>query len=110
MEVKKILASVVQPGASEPFEFPKAVPAGERWTIKAFGAADINTGDNKSSVFILRFGTEIVRILSLTGNTRELPIMETIEGDGTKKVSIERINTSSEAKRLPCWLLAFKNG
>ena len=84
------------------------IPLGDRWVINSFGASDINVGDNKSSVYILMYDTEILCIISLTGNTQEIDINKEIVGDGTKRIKIIRKNTCNTNKAMPCWLKAFK--
>lgn len=102
-----MIHSVVAAGATDPYETP-AIPAGKIWVLKNFGAADINLGDSKSSVYVLMFGTEVIRIISLTGNTREIPLKKEITGDGAKKVKILRMNKSGEAREMPVWLTAYQ--
>lgn len=102
----KTITSVVNAGLSDIFEFP-VLPNGEIWVLKTLGAADINMGDNKSSVYILEFSPEIW-ILSLTGNTQQIFLDKEIVGDGIIKLKITRINNSGSNKRLPVWVHAYK--
>jgi len=67
-------------------------------------------GDNKSSVYALKFGDDILRIISVTGNTHEIIMNKEITGNGTKTVKIIRMNKSGVEKQLPCWLTAYERG
>ena len=84
------------------------VPNGKTWVIKNIGACDINLGDNKSSVYVFRFGTDIIRILSLTGNTQEIELRKEFTGDGAKTFNIIRYNKSGFDKEMPCWASAYE--
>ena len=104
-----ILSNVINSGTSETFEFPKAIPANEIWTIKEFGAADINMGDNISSIYVLRFGTDIIKIIALTGNTHEFILNKSLKGDGLKKLNVYVSNKSGFSKQMPFWIKGFVN-
>lgn len=86
----------------------QTIPNGERWMLMSFGCADINTGDNKSSIYVLRWAGNVLRMAALTGNTFEVTIGKEIIGDGVKQISIQRFNRSSTNKACPCWLIAAK--
>ena len=77
------------------------VPDGQVWIITKFKAADINNGDNKSSVYSLLFGSTIISFISVTGSTYSADAKEEITGDGVKKLSVMRYNTSGTNKRCP---------
>ena len=76
--------------------------------LKFFGAVDINMGDSKSSVWVLQWGSgtswETIKILSLTGNTKNLELDRVFEGDGVKKFRVIRRNYSSTNKELAFWI------
>lgn len=84
------------------------IPNNKTIKITLFGAADINMGDNKSSVWILQWGKtgdwNILRILSLTGTTQDLKLKESLIGDGVKSLRVVRKNYSSTEKELPFWI------
>lgn len=86
------------------------IPNGESWTIYQFGAADINLGDNRSTTYLLRFGTvgnfKDLGLISVTGNTFAQKLRETITGNGTKFVRVVRINNSVSNKACPFWIKA----
>lgn len=102
-----ILIDSVAAGGSETFQTP-AIGSGKTWALKTFGAADINMGDSKSSVYVLMFGSDILRIISVTGNTKELDIKKDITGDGTKRLKIIRYNKSGYDKQCPCWVSGYQ--
>ena len=99
--------SVVSAGTQDIIESP-IIPNNETWVIRVFGAADINLGDNKSSVYVLRFGNSITRVLSLTGDTKELNLQLEIVGNGVEKLNIIRMNKSGFDKEMPTWVEAYK--
>jgi len=103
-----VVASTLNGGANDIIEHGSAVPVGQVWFMKKFGAADVNLGDNKSSVYVLRFGTEIIKIISVTGNTQEIEVAQEIIGDGTKKVNVMRYNNSGQNKQCPFWITAYE--
>jgi len=84
------------------------IPLDETWYLRSFGACDINMGDNKSSVYILKFGSDIKYIISLTGNTQTINIGKEFAGDGVKRFSVDRFNYSGYNKRCPFWLEVSK--
>lgn len=102
-----IIVSQLASNSSDSLETP-ALGDGERWNIEKFGAADINLGDNKSSVYVLKFGNEILRIFALTGDTQEVDLNQDIIGNGTKKISVIRYNKSGFQKECPVWFRASK--
>lgn len=103
-----IITSSINAGQQNTTEHPQAIPNGKKWIIDNFGCADINLGDNISSVYILRFGTEVIRIVSLTGDTKDFNLGIEIVGDGVKKLNVIRQNRSSHDKELPCWIMAHE--
>ena len=103
-----IVTTTLAAGSQDTVNHPQAIPTGKIWVVKDFGAVDINKGDNKSSVFILRFGTEIIRILSLTGASKEIPIKRDLIGDGSKKINVVRRNESGYDKELPFWITGYE--
>lgn len=86
------------------------VPLGKRWVVTEFGGADINNGDNKSSVYLLKWGGVAVEgaYLSLSGTTKTLKSTWEFTGDGVKFLSVERRNTSKTAKEMPVWVLGYE--
>lgn len=83
------------------------IPAGEIWKIVSFKCADINMGDNKSSVFVIYFGFDVINFYSVTGDTiLDLQNYELV-GDGTKSVKITRMNKSGSNKVLPYKITAY---
>ena len=101
-----INVSNLNSGSQDVIEYPNAIPNGKIWVIGCFGGIDINLGDSKSSVYILRFGTDILSAISLSGNTKELTIHKEIIGDGTKKLNVVRQNKSGFNKDLVFWVKA----
>ncbi len=95
---------IAKRGTSKNLAYDKPVPQGEQWLLQKFGACDINMGDNKSSVYTLYFGTTILKIISVTGSTIELPVGIMVEGDGTKRLIINAKNNSKYHKMMPCWI------
>jgi len=95
--------SVVNAGVTNDIvEHADVVPNGTVWSMQFFSAADINQGNNASSVYVIRFGTEILRFFVYTGNSDRVnlgPIEVT--GNGTDKVNVMRMNYDSVNKRLP---------
>ena len=97
---------VLAGGANDNIEYPVAIPIGKTWVIKEFGAVDQNNGDNKSSVYLLRFGTQEIKAICLSGNTHELKMDYEIIGNGTDKVNVIRKNLSTSDKELAFWIRA----
>ena len=102
-----IITSTVAANSQDIVEHPMAIPSGKLWVIRKFGAADINLGDSKSTVYVLRFGTEILRIISVTGNTYEPDFRFELTGDGSSKINVVRQNKSGFEKICPFWVSAF---
>lgn len=108
-EKSLVVVSSLGAGLNDVVEYPVAIPNGEKWVIRVFGAADINLGDNKSTAYILRFGTDILQpIITVTGNTYESRTNREVIGDGTKKVNVVRQNKSGFTKDCPFWIKAYK--
>ena len=91
----KILTDIINAGGQNVHNFP-VIPPGKIWVIKEFGAADINLGDNISTIYVLRWDGQAVPgfAFSLTGTTYSNQSPIEFEGDGTKKLSIYRKNYS----------------
>jgi len=104
-----VITSIVGAGLNSTYDFP-IILNGVVWMVTHFGAADMNLGDNKSSVYVLKWGSDIERIISLTGNTSEIALNKEFTGDGVKKLSILRMNKSGFDKQLPCWIRAYQRG
>jgi len=106
----KIFSTNLGAGANDTVGIVQPIPDGETWVITKFGAADINTGDHKSSIYTLKFGGEVLdgAIIITTGSTITLNENWEIKGDGVKKIEIDRKNTSGLAKQMPTWITAYK--
>ncbi len=94
---------------SENKDFP-AIDNGKNLVLRKFGAIDINNGDNKSSVYILQWGSgtsfQTIRVLSLTGDTKELDFKKELKGNGTKHVRVKVQNSSAVEKAMAFWVEA----
>jgi hypothetical protein len=112
MEAKMIRrinnTSIVNAGVMNDITNYPAIPAKTTITITSFGAADINMGDNKSSAWVLQWGSsgsfETVRIISLTGDTHTEKMKYPLIGDGVKYLRVVRRNYSGSNKELPFWI------
>ena len=102
-----MVASNLAAGANDNPEI-SAIPNGETWMIKTFRAADVNKGDGKSTGYVLRFGSDIMEFIALTGNTQTVEVSEEITGDGVKKLNVQRFNFSGFAKPCPFKVVAYK--
>lgn len=89
------------------------IPNGKTLIITKFGAADSNRGDNKSSDYLLQWGIVgsfiEIQVITLTGNTVEIPLNEQLVGNGAKFLRITRVNNSATAKRCPVWVKGYDN-
>ena len=105
----KTWTSTVAAGANDTITLP-ALPLDELWVITTFGAVDINVGDSKSSLYLLKWDNDIVDggIISVTGSTYEIKSTWEFVGDGIKQLSIQRFNTSNTNKQMPVWVQAYK--
>lgn len=105
----EIIKQLVAATTTETKTYP-AVPDGKTVVLKMFGAADINNGDNKSSVYILQWGSagsfQTIRVLALTGNTQDIEMKRPLRGDGTKFLRVLSQNNSSSSKELVFWFEA----
>jgi len=107
--IKDIInVSTLASGTQDVINYPDAIPNSKKWVINKFGAVDVNLGDSKSSVYILRFGTDIITIISVTGNTYEVNINKEIIGDGVKKINVVRQNKSGHGKDMGFWVRAYE--
>ena len=104
MAAKNTIKIISMSASSNQTEVVGTPPLNEVWVIKKFGCADMNTGDNKSSVFILKYGTDNIRIVTLTGAIKELDISHEITGDGTKELKVFIQNSSGGAKQVGFWI------
>ena len=88
------------------------VPNGKTIVLRNFGAIDINNGDNVSSVYRLLWGSgstfQLLRIISITGDTKELPMKRSLKGDGVKHLRVRCINGSAANKDLVFWIDRFE--
>ena len=106
MSKKSVFKQVNIPGGSiDTHDFP-VIPSGGKWIIETFGAIDINNGDNCSSAYLLRFGTQVIKPISLTGNTIELTTRFEIVGNGTDYLNVIMQNNSTATKKLMFWIEA----
>jgi len=106
----KLWVSALGAGANDTQSLA-AIAAGDVWVITEFGAADINKGDNLSSLYILKWNGTILDggIISATGCTVSLNRnWEITDGDGIKQLTVERYNTSGSLKQMPVWLIGYK--
>jgi len=87
-------------------------PDGETWQIQRILFADKNMGDNISGGFIVDYGSGVTRDVVaqafLTGNTLDLPMQETVTGDGVKRLRIIRENNSLTPKKMIAMVIAIK--
>lgn len=88
------------------------IPNGNIVVIRKFGFADVNNGDNKSTIFVLKFGVvgnfETIRIGSATGACQELWVNKSFPGDGVKFFRMTIVNGSVLSKTVAYWLDLFK--
>lgn len=84
------------------------IPNGSVWVIKKFGAAVPRLNDHYSANIILRIGTDIIRILTLCGNSSDVDINTEIIGDGIKKLNIIIQNQSIVEKTIAFWFDAYE--
>ena len=107
----QIIRETVNAGTQTIKTFP-IIPSGDTWKLDMFGAMDINFGDNKSSVYILQFGSTgswtTVRVISVTGTTTDMDIFKEFTGNGTKRFRVIMINNSGTNKDLAFWMIAKK--
>ena len=96
------IVSDSQPGIKE----TPIIPDGKRIKLGEFRFSDIASGDGKSSVYVVFFGSEILDVFSALGSTQIVHINEELLGDGEKRIKIECYNMSPTPKRLPCRLFA----
>jgi len=82
-------------------EHDEVVPSGKKWVLQQFSAGDINYGNNKSSGYIIRFGTEILRFFVYTGNSERVNLAIEITGNGVDKINVMRRNYDTVNKPLP---------
>lgn len=107
-----IYTDEVSAGGQDIQEFP-IIPLGEKWIITKFGGADIQfSGDGASSVYVLQWGSagnwETLRILSISGDTKDLEMGKEVTGDGVNRIRLIRQNKSStNARELPVWIDAY---
>jgi hypothetical protein len=87
------------------------IPNGKTIVIKRVKISEPNGGDNKSSIFVVQWGTvgSFLEVFAgaITGDFREIDLREDLLGDGVKFIRILRQNTSATNKRLMFWLEAF---
>lgn len=87
------------------------IPNGKIVMITAFGGADINLGDSKSSAYLLQWGTvgafTDIAAIAFTGGTFEYKMNASFLGDGSKFFRIMRQNNSASNKRCPVWVKGF---
>lgn len=106
----RILLTTLAAGATDNTD-SVPIPAGRKFMIKEFGACGIIDTDNKSSLYLLQWGTvgsfEDIRAISATGDTITLQVNKQFIGDGVKFLRITRQNPSATAKRCPFWVVAY---
>lgn len=101
--------SKVGAGQNDTIELP-IIPLGDTWMLDMFLVSDINVGDNKSSFYILKWGEDNILPASVTGDTFALHISKDFTGDGQKRFSVVRYNTSTQEKNMPFVIRAQKRG
>jgi hypothetical protein len=103
---------VVAAGATSTIDTP-AIPDGAIVTIRKFGVSEPNIGDNKSSTFVLRWGSPgsftIVRALHASGSPHEIVVNKRVTGNGTRFLRVEVTNASAAPKEVFVWLDLFTN-
>lgn len=108
-KIHELIKTAVTAGSSLIKDLP-AIPDGKTIVLKMFGGVDINNGDNKSSVYVLQWGTpgsfDIIRVLSLSGATQDLPMKRSLTGNGTKFLRVLCQNNSTADKDLVFWIEA----
>lgn len=87
------------------------IPNGTKIRLVSVTGADVNTGDNKSSLFLIQWGsgstfTEVCAFTA-TGSTVFLPLSDELIGNGVNFIRITRQNTSATAKRVIVWLRGY---
>lgn len=92
----------VSPNQSKIYSFEKVKP-GKKWLIHKFGCADINMGDNISSLYALRFDEEIVKLITVTGSRDEVEVNLDVSSKDVQ-VSVLAMNRSSHEKEMPFWI------
>jgi hypothetical protein len=109
-ERTRVIISSLGAGATDTTDIGP-IPSGKRFIIKEFGAGGVVDTDNRSSLYLLQWGTvgsfEDIRAISVSGTTVCLNIGKEFTGDGAKFLRITRVNTSITAKRCPVWVVAF---
>lgn len=87
------------------------IPAGKKLYIIKIGGADLNTGDNKSSLFVVQFGSgaafDEIAVFTATGSAYEFDVKEELLGDGVKFLRLTRQNNSAVAKRIMLWVKGY---
>ena len=102
-----IITQNIAASGNEIIESP-VVPNGKTWIIKKFGGAVPNAGDNYSGNIILRFGTTIIRILTLCGSSNEISLNKEITGNGSDKLNVLLQNPSNIQKTFAFWYDAYE--
>lgn len=87
------------------------IPTGKRLVVSGVRISEVNSGDGKSSLVTIRWGSGTtffdVFIGAVTGSTLYFPIEEELVGDGVKFLRIIRQNTSPLAKQIFVFLNSF---
>lgn len=103
-----IITSSVNASSNHTTESP-IVPSGKKWEVVKFGAGSLKPGLSGGvpvcDWYILRFGSDIIRFISVRDTTIEFEINKEFTGDGVKKFSVQRYNNSDENKQMPFWVL-----
>ena len=102
-----VVVQTVSAGGTEIIESP-IIPNGKVWVIKKFGGAVPNLGDSFSGNVILRFGTNIIRVLILTGSSQEIQLNSEVNGNGSDKLNVVLQNPSTNAKDFAFWYDAYE--
>ena len=94
------------------------IPSGHTWVLEKVGFASQISGlvltvmDVRSDTLQLLWGTpgnfETIRVIALTGNTIELSMKRSFEGDGSKFFRLIRTNNSGTARTSAAWAVAYE--
>ena len=102
-----IVTQTVSAGGTEIINSP-VIPSGKVWVIKKFGGAVPNLGDNFSGNIVLRFGTNIIRVITLCGSSQELQFNGEVTGNGSDTINVVLQNPSTSAKEFAFWYDAYE--
>lgn len=102
-----VLVQTVSAGGTDIINSP-VIPSGKIWVIKKFGGAVPNLGDSFSGNIVLRFGTTILRVLTLCGASQEVQFNSEVTGNGSDTLNVVLQNPSTNAKDFAFWYDAYE--